>query len=81
MKAAAGPYSNIRRLRSSAAALSGWRDTFGAAGAIAVVYFLAAQLGLALLSQPSGVAVFWPASGFAAGILIASDRRAYAPGA
>jgi hypothetical protein len=28
-----------------------------------MAYFLAARLGLALLSKPSDVAVFWPASG------------------
>jgi PAS domain S-box-containing protein len=48
----------------------------GAAAAIAVAYFLTARLGLALLSAPSDVAVFWPASGIAAGILIISGRRA-----
>jgi PAS domain S-box-containing protein len=50
--------------------------TLGAAAGIAVVYFLAAQLGLSLLAKPSDVAVFWPASGLAAGILIAAGRRA-----
>ena len=60
-----------------ASALSEWRETLVAAGATAIAYFLAAQLGLALLSQPSGVAVFWPASGLAAGIMIVSGRRAY----
>jgi PAS domain S-box-containing protein len=44
-------------------------------GAIAIVYFLAARLGLALLTKPEGVAVFWPASGIAAGILIILGRR------
>jgi hypothetical protein len=39
------------------------------------VYFLAARLGLALLSTPSDVAVFWPASGIAVGILVLSGRR------
>ena len=48
----------------------------GWASAFTVVYFLAAQLGLALLSKPSDVAVFWPASGLAAGILIVLGRRA-----
>src|SRR5262249_9505492 len=48
----------------------------GAAGAVAMTYFLSARLGLVLLSDPSDVAVFWPASGIAAGILIASGRRA-----
>ena len=47
------------------------------AGALAIVYFLTAQLGLLLLAQPSDVAVFWPASGIAAGFLIMSGRRAY----
>jgi PAS domain S-box-containing protein len=50
--------------------------TLGAACAIAIAYFLAARVGLALLSKPSDVAVFWPASGIAAGILIISGRRA-----
>ena len=49
----------------------------GEAGALAIAYFLIAQLGLFLLAQPSDVAVFWPASGFAAGYLIISGRRAY----
>jgi PAS domain S-box-containing protein len=51
--------------------------TLGEAGALAIVYFLTAQLGLFLLAQPSDVAVFWPASGVAAGFLILSGRRAY----
>jgi PAS domain S-box-containing protein len=43
---------------------------------VAIGYFLAARLGLALLSQHEGVAVFWPASGVAAGILIARGPNA-----
>lgn len=43
----------------------------------AVAYFLAAQLGVALIAPSSGVAVFWPASGHAVAILIISGRRAY----
>jgi PAS domain S-box-containing protein len=50
--------------------------TIGAAVAIALVYFLAARLGLSLLAQPADVAVFWPASGVATGILVAAGRRA-----
>jgi integral membrane sensor domain MASE1 len=46
----------------------------GAADAIA--YFLAARLGLALISASSDLVAFWPASGVAAGILIALGRRA-----
>jgi two-component sensor histidine kinase/integral membrane sensor domain MASE1 len=54
----------------------GYLLTLVAASAVTVVYFLAARLGLALLSTPSDVAVFWPAAGIAAGILILSGRRA-----
>lgn len=43
----------------------------GLAGLIGVAYFLAAQLSLGLLTQPDGVAVFWPAAGISSGVLIA----------
>ena len=39
--------------------------------ALGLAYFLAARLGLALLTKPDGVAVFWPAAGLSAGTLIA----------
>ena len=39
--------------------------------AVGVAYFLGARLSLSLLTKPDGVAVFWPASGVAAGALIA----------
>src|SRR5262245_28948039 len=55
-----------------------WVATLVTAFLIALAYFLAAQIGLALLAQPSDIAVFWPASGIAAGILIAAGRRARA---
>src|ERR1700724_4730260 len=51
---------------------------------LGVAYFMAARLSLALLTKPDGVAVFWPAAGVAAGILIAlgpGARWAVAPGA
>ena len=47
----------------------------GGAIAVGVVYFLTARLGLALLA-PSDVAVFWPAAGVAAGVLITLGRPA-----
>jgi PAS domain S-box-containing protein len=47
--------------------------------AVGCAYFLAARLGLALLTEVEDVAVFWPASGVAAGALIALGRRASAP--
>ena len=52
-----------------------WTLSLVAASAIAIAYFLAAQLGLTLLAKPSDVAVL-PASGLAAGILIILGRRA-----
>jgi integral membrane sensor domain MASE1 len=51
--------------------------TVGTASGIAIAYFLAARLGLALRAVPSDVAVFWPASGIAAGILIITRRQAW----
>jgi len=47
----------------------------GLAGAVGIAYFLAARLGLALVSPPSDVAVFWPASGLAVGFLIIFGQR------
>ena len=46
---------------------------------VAVVYFLAARLSLSLLTKPEGVAVFWPAAGISAGVLIALGSRALWP--
>jgi PAS domain S-box-containing protein len=47
--------------------------------AVGVVYFLAARLSLALLTKPDGVAVFWPAAGIAAGVLIKMGSVARIP--
>ena len=66
----------VRYLLSSVTEAKGWPYTLFAASAVGVVYFLAARLGLALLSTPSDVAVFWPASGIAVGILVLSGRPA-----
>jgi PAS domain S-box-containing protein len=46
---------------------------------VAIIYFLAARLSLALLAQPDGVAVFWPAAGVASGILIGVGSMARWP--
>ena len=48
-----------------------WVSAIGLAIAVGIAYFLAARLSLSLLTKPDGVAVFWPASGLAAGALIA----------
>jgi PAS domain S-box-containing protein len=43
---------------------------------VAFVYYIGARLGLALLTDGGGVAVFWPAAGIAAGTLLAFGRGA-----
>jgi len=55
---------------------------FGGIGLCVTVgfaYFIAAQLGLALRTAEEQVAVFWPASGIAIGVLVALGRRAFIP--
>jgi hypothetical protein len=47
--------------------------------AVGIAYFLAARLSLLLLTKPDGVAVFWPVSGVAAGVLIALGPFARLP--
>ena len=51
--------------------VEGQLTAIGIALAVAIAYFLGARLSLSLLTKPDGVAVFWPASGVAAGALIA----------
>ncbi len=53
--------------------------TIGLAIAVGIAYFVAAQLSLALLAEPAGVAVFWPAAGVSSGVLIALRRDARLP--
>src|SRR6266540_3836770 len=60
-----------RRLLAVADPTRRWVRAIGLALAVGIAYFLAARLSLSLLTKPDGVAVFWPASGVAAGALIA----------
>jgi signal transduction histidine kinase len=60
-------------------ATRGWIGSFGLALAIAIIYFVAARLSLALLRETDGVAVFWPAAGVSSGVLIALGRGARLP--
>jgi PAS domain S-box-containing protein len=64
---------------ASAARNGGWTSAVGWSVVIGTAYFLTSRLGLSLLVPPSDVAVFWPASGIGAGILIAFGRRAFTP--
>jgi signal transduction histidine kinase len=59
--------------------LTRWVGSLGLAVAVGVVYFVAARFSLALLTKPEGVAVFWPAAGVSAGVLIALGSRARWP--
>ncbi len=59
-----------RQIDDADATQQGWITSVWLAVVVACVYILLAKLSLALLT-PEGVAVFWPAAGFAAGILIA----------
>jgi hypothetical protein len=56
-----------------------WLGSIGLALGVGIAYFLAAQLSLRLLTQPDGVAVFWPAAGVSSGGLIALGRGARWP--
>ncbi len=56
-----------------------WANWIGLSILVGVAYFLAARLSLLLLTKPDGVAVFWPASGVAAGALVALGPRARLP--
>ncbi|HXX07496.1 MAG TPA: MASE1 domain-containing protein [Pseudolabrys sp.] len=56
-----------------------WFNSAGVAVALAIAYFLAARLGLVLLTEPDGVAVFWPAAGVSAGALIGLGSKARWP--
>jgi len=59
--------------------LTRWVGSIGLAVAVGIVYFVAARLSLALLTKPEGVAVFWPAAGVSAGVLIALGSQARWP--
>ena len=56
-----------------------WIRSVGLAVALAIAYFLAARLSLVLLTEPDGVAVFWPAAGVSAGALIGLGPAARLP--
>ena len=56
-----------------------WIGPLALATLVAILYFLGAHLGLALLTQPDGVAVFWPAAGISAGMLVAFGPQARWP--
>jgi signal transduction histidine kinase len=74
------PSGHDKSQRPTVGALSRrWVTSIGLAVAVGSAYFLAAQLSLALLIKPDGVAVFWPAAGISSGVLIALGPHARWP--
>jgi signal transduction histidine kinase len=69
----------VQRELSTGIELSRWAGPIGIAVAVGIVYFLAARLSLVLLTKPEGVAVFWPAAGVSAGVMIGLGSRARWP--
>ena len=75
MRRARPPFGANWYLPSFGAAQA-WLLALGCTTGVAIAYYLAARLGLALLTED--VAVFWPASGIAVGILVVLGGRARA---
>ena len=79
MSAFAADVASYSRRYTDTGSTQQWARSIGLAAAVGIVYFLSARLSLLLLTKPDGVAVFWPASGVAAGVLIALGPRARLP--
>jgi PAS domain S-box-containing protein len=79
MKSIAIRFGPLFDLRARGGRAAGIATAAAACAMVFGLYFLSARLGLALLAQPEGVAVFWPASGIAAGLLVLLGRRATVP--
>src|SRR5215510_1503101 len=71
--------THAQREQSTGIDLTRWSGSIALAVMVSIVYFLAARLSLALLTKPEGVAVFWPAAGVSAGVLIALGSGARWP--
>src|SRR5215469_8792839 len=72
-------YRHQKRSTAADDLIGRWPGKIGLTAAVGVAYFLAARLGLGLLLEPDGVAVFWPAAGISSGILIALGPHARWP--
>src|SRR5688572_22856455 len=72
-------YALQRRWYSNPVLHNRWMSSLALAIAVGIAYFLGAHLGLALLTKPDDVAVFWPAAGIGAGTLIALGPKARWP--
>ena len=73
------PGNAVLGARAFARSFPPWIISACLAVAVGIAYFLAARLSLALLTNPDGVAVFWPAAGVSAGVLIGLGPKARLP--
>src|SRR5262249_61739224 len=71
--------TQVRPEQSTGIDLTRWGGSLALAVVVGIVYFLSARLSLGLLTKPEGVAVFWPAAGVSAGVLIALGSPARWP--
>ena len=78
MQQGLGKQARLERL-AAGIDLTRWAGLIVLAAVVGISYFVAARQSLALLTKPEGVAVFWPAAGVAAGVLIALGPRARWP--
>lgn len=78
-RARSGPPCGPRWLNPAHDGWRAWAPVIALGAALTCAYYLAAQLGVALMSETEHVAVLWPASGVAVGVLMALGRRARAP--
>jgi two-component sensor histidine kinase/integral membrane sensor domain MASE1 len=80
MPANSPPEAHLPDARSSnGTALTDNHSWPGTAGLAALLYLIPALGALALQSRPEGVAILWPASGLAAGLLLARGRDSLWP--
>src|SRR3954470_5613667 len=73
------PWKGVRERTACARPFPSWVISASLAVAVGIAYFLTARLSLALLAYPDGVAVFWPAAGVSAGVLIGLGPRTRLP--
>jgi hypothetical protein len=79
LKATRAFTGKIRYLSLFSRHTSRWSSAVAIALLTGTTYFLAARLGLILVTEPDGVAVFWPAAGISSGVLIALGQGARLP--
>jgi signal transduction histidine kinase len=64
-------FAKAGQLSVSGELMRQWAGSVVLAIAVGIAYFLTSRLSLLLITKPDDIAVFWPAAGVAAGVLIA----------